>query len=123
MQAIVDLVEKDNVNIGVGVSNGAVGTTITSMVHDSIIASILVFLEVFLTSLLGLPLLVTMFLLLLQIGKKQFFKFLLLVLKIERKMWCKFQSLALVDLDLKWILKVHNKMKCLKKNCPSTRNV
>ncbi len=27
-------------NIGVGVSNGAMGTTITPMVHDSIIASI-----------------------------------------------------------------------------------
>jgi hypothetical protein len=40
MQANVDFVEKDNVDIGVGVSNGAVGTTITPMVHDFIIASV-----------------------------------------------------------------------------------
>jgi ribosomal protein L21E len=38
MQANVDFVEKNNVEIGVGLSNGIVGTTITPMVHDSIIA-------------------------------------------------------------------------------------
>jgi hypothetical protein len=86
-----------------------------------VILVLLVFFEVLLTSLLELCFLVTMFLLLLQISKKQLFKFLLLLLCIDKIMWCKFQSLALVDLDLRWILKVHSKMKCLKKNCPSTK--
>jgi hypothetical protein len=40
MQANVDFVEKNNVDIGVGLSNGAMGAIITPMVHDSIIASV-----------------------------------------------------------------------------------
>jgi hypothetical protein len=40
MQANVDFVETNNVDIGVGVSNGVVGTTIIPMVHDFIIASV-----------------------------------------------------------------------------------
>jgi len=85
MQANVDFVEKNNV------SNGAVGPTIIPMVHDSIIASVFsVFGGLFniligvasssynvpvastdwQTIVLHIPILVTMFLLLLQIGKK-----------------------------------------------------
>jgi hypothetical protein len=40
MQANVDFVEKDNVDIGVGVSNGVMGVVIIPMVHDSIIANV-----------------------------------------------------------------------------------
>ncbi len=81
---------------------------------------LLLFLGVLLTSLLGLHLLATIFMLLLHISRKWFLKFLLLVLCIERRMGCKFQSLVLMDLDLRWILRCSG-MRCLRKNCPSTR--
>jgi hypothetical protein len=40
MQANVDFVEKNNLDIGVGLSNGVMRVTITPMVHDSITASV-----------------------------------------------------------------------------------
>ncbi len=43
MQANIDFVEIDNVDIGVGVFNGAMGATITPMIHDYIIASVFSF--------------------------------------------------------------------------------
>jgi len=115
MQANVDFVEKNNVDIGVGLFNGVVRATITHVVHDSIIASVFSVFGGLFNILIGVtsssynvPIASTN-------RQKIVLQVPIVVLRIERKMWCKFQSLPLMDLDLKWILKVHNKIKCFRK--------